>query len=591
MKTSIRSMALGVLLASVLSLSATSADAACANQTISYGQTVNGSLSTTDCTDSAVDGSIYYIDYYQFTGTAGDRIYIQQSSSSIDPWMILINPSGNYTTDDDGGGSTTARIPPGSGYYTLPESGTYLLGASNYAPPLATGNYTLQLVKEGSGGTTTTPSLNVIEFYNTNLNHYFMTADTAEAAGIGQGAAGPGWIRTGYTFKAYPSTSAPTGSAAVCRFYGTPGIGPNSHFYTADAGECAGVKKDKGWFYEGIAYYSQLPGTSGCATGTVPLYRNYNNRWMHNDSNHRFTTDYSAYQQMIAKGWAAEGIVMCVGAGTTGTTPSGSATEQEVRQMVDNTLSVITGAGGAGVTTLFGDIFSGLSDPAKTCPKVTSNPPLTNLDALPPSITLSANYAAGCTSSTGSSMNGSATLVANNLTMSQATSGGPVSVSGNFSLTLDNVKQNGVLMGNGQITGNANLVISLGTSSGQSSGTANIQLTNLVLSTGATLNGTVGLTVVSNTQQNVSINLTKGSEPIVLNLKITGNATSDVITVNTSATGTVGNYSAQISNLQLNTTVCKNYPVGGAISFTKGSQTSTVTFNGSCDGNYSYTGP
>lgn len=589
MKTSIRYMALGIFLASALSLSAC-ANAACTYQPISYGQTVNGSLSATDCTDDYANGSIYYIDYYQFTGTAGDKIYIQQSSSSIDPWLILIYPSGNYSQDNNGGGGTTARIPPTSGYYSLPESGTYLLGASNYDPPLATGNYTLQLVKEGSTSSTTAPSLAVMEFYNTTLNHYFMTADTAEAAGIDQGAAGPGWIRTGYTFKAYPSTSAPTGSSAVCRFYGTPGIGPNSHFYTADSGECAGVKTDKGWFYEGIAYYSLLPGTSGCATGTVPLYRNYNNRWMHNDSNHRFTTDYNAYQQMIAKGWAAEGIVMCVGAGSTGTTPSGSATEQEVRQMVDNTLSIITGVGGTGVTALLGDVFSALSDPSSTCPQVTSNPPLENLESLPPSITISSNYAAGCTSSSGSSMSGSATLVLSNLAFSQASSGAPINVAGNFSLTLNNVKQNGVLMGNGQITGNTNLAISLDSSS-QSSGTANIQLTNLVLSTGISLNGTIAMTIVSNTQQNVGINLTTSKGPIVLNLKITESATSDVITVNTTSTGTMENYSTTISNLQLNPTVCANYPVGGTISFTKNSQTSTVTFNGSCDGNYSYTGP
>lgn len=587
MKTSIYNLAPGILLASALALSATNVDAACAYQSISYGQTVNGSLSTTDCTDD-VNGYLFYADYYQFTGTAGDKIYIQQSSSSIDPWLMLIYPSGTYTTDNDGGGGTTARIPATSGYYTLPESGTYILEASSYVSG-TTGNYTLQLVKETS--TSTAPSLTVMEFYNTTLNHYFMTADTAEAAGIDNGAAGPGWIRTGYTFKAYPSTSAPAGSAAVCRFYGTPGKGPNSHFYTADSGECAGVKTDPGWFYEGIAYYSLLPGTSGCATGTVPLYRNYNNRWMYNDSNHRFTTDYNAYQQMIAKGWAAEGVVMCVGAGTTGTTPGGSATEQEIRQMVNNTLSIVTGAGGAGMTALFGDIFSALSNPASTCPQVTSTPPLTNLNALPPSITLNANYAAGCTASNGSSMSGSATLALSNLTLSQTVSNGPINVSGNFSLTLNDVKQNGVLMGSGQISGNANLVISLNSSTGQSSGTANIQLNNLILSTGASINGTVAITIASNTQQNVGINLTTSSGPIVLNLQITESTISDVITVNTTSTGTVGNYSTQINNLQLNPSVCKNYPVGGTISFTKNSQTSTVTFNGSCDGNYTYTGP
>lgn len=591
MKTSIRGLALGTLLASALSLSATSVDAAaCAYQTIAYGQTVNGSLSTTDCTDDYADGSIYYIDYYQFTGTAGDKIYIQQTSSSIDPWLMLIYPSGNYSTDNNGGGGTTARIPAASGYYTLPESGTYLLGASNYDPPLATGSYTLQLVKEGSPSSTSQGSLlTVIEFYNSNYKHYFMTSDPLEAVGIDQGSAGPAWSRTGYTFKAFSRVNPPANTNAVCRFYGTPGVGPNSHFFTARAGECALVKTDPHWTFEGNPYYSVPVVGNSCSAGTVPLYRAYNNRFdIYNDANHRFTTSQTVYQEMIAQGWIGEGIVMCVNA----TSSSGSATEQAVRQMVDNTLTIITGAGGAGITTQLESILSSLSNPASsTCPVVTSDPPISNLETLPPSLTVSLNYGTGCTASDGSTMSGGVTLQLSNLSLSAASSSSPITVSGNFSLVLDKLRKNWVLLGNGQVAGNANLAISLSSSSGQSSGSLNIQLTNLVLSTGTLINGTVALTVASNTQQNASINLSTSNGPIVLALQLTENSSNDVITVNSTSPGTVGNYSAQISNLQMNPAVCENYPVGGTISFTKSGQTSTVTFNGSCDGNYSYTGP
>ena len=145
MKSSIH-MALAALLASALLLSATGANAACAYQSIAYGQTVNASLSTTDCTDD-INGSLYYADYYLFAGTAGDKIYIQQSSTSIDPWLMLIFPSGSYLTDNNGGGGTTARIPATSGYYTLPESGTYVLEASSNISN-TTGNYTLSLAKD-----------------------------------------------------------------------------------------------------------------------------------------------------------------------------------------------------------------------------------------------------------------------------------------------------------------------------------------------------------------------------------------------------------------------------------------------------------
>ena len=39
-------------------------------------------------------------------------------------------------------------------------------------------------------------------------------------------------------------------------------------------------------------------------TGTIPIYRAWNNRI---DSNHRYTTDAAVQQAMIAKGYIAEG--------------------------------------------------------------------------------------------------------------------------------------------------------------------------------------------------------------------------------------------------------------------------------------------
>lgn len=166
-------------------------------------------------------------------------------------------------------------------------------------------------------GAATTP---VVEFYHPSLNHYFTTASSAEAAGIDQGAAGAGWVRTGKSFAAYASAAeAPAGALPVCRFYGTPGKGPNSHFYTANAAECEGVKADPGWTYEGLAFYVAVPTGGQCGSGTEPVYRNYNQRWQQNDSNHRYTTDQAVYNQMTAAGWSAEGVVFC--AASSGSTP------------------------------------------------------------------------------------------------------------------------------------------------------------------------------------------------------------------------------------------------------------------------------
>lgn len=150
----------------------------------------------------------------------------------------------------------------------------------------------------------------VYEFFNTELQHYFRTGSKSEAGMINAGSAGPGWNDT---FDYFYAWSGPFGGAhPVCRFYGTPGIGPNSHFYTASGEECESVKRDPGWTYEGIAFYAKLSADGQCRPGERPVYRAYNMRWMQNDSNHRYTTDYATYSAMLAQGWAPEGVAFCV---------------------------------------------------------------------------------------------------------------------------------------------------------------------------------------------------------------------------------------------------------------------------------------
>ncbi len=56
-----------------------------------------------------------------------------------------------------------------------------------------------------------------------------------------------------------------------------------------------------------------LPGAGACPAGTAPVYRVFSNRA---DANHRYTTDRATRDQMVGKGWLAEGdgpdlVVMC----------------------------------------------------------------------------------------------------------------------------------------------------------------------------------------------------------------------------------------------------------------------------------------
>jgi predicted dienelactone hydrolase len=150
----------------------------------------------------------------------------------------------------------------------------------------------------------------VTEFYNTNLNHSFMTPYQSEVNSILTGSAGPGWVPTEIDFNAWADGSA-TG-VPMCRFYGTRGRGPNSHFFTADAGECAQVRLDPGWTFEGLTMRVQVPLGGVCALDTIPVFRLYNNRFAQNDSNHRYTTSRSTREQTRDQGWISEGTVFCV---------------------------------------------------------------------------------------------------------------------------------------------------------------------------------------------------------------------------------------------------------------------------------------
>ena len=166
----------------------------------------------------------------------------------------------------------------------------------------------------------------LIEYHNAFLDHYFMTLEGPEALAIDRGAAGAGWLRTGVQFEVYPADAVSgTRLRPLCRFYGTPGAGPNSHFYTFDGPECAAVRKDAGWMLETPAAFGAFvpsirPVTSGTASGPTEtfcesgrsVYRVYNNRYAQNDSNHRFVADRALYDAMKANGWIGEGVQMCV---------------------------------------------------------------------------------------------------------------------------------------------------------------------------------------------------------------------------------------------------------------------------------------
>lgn len=159
-------------------------------------------------------------------------------------------------------------------------------------------------------------TVQVDEFYQSALRHYFVTADAAEKQALDTGVH-PGWQRTGESFKAYAPGSSASGSInPVCRFYDSPPAGTDSHFYSAHLSECFVVLWTFEWHMEAANVFQiNLPDakTGACPSGTVPVYRLWNQR---PDSNHRYTTSVAIKAQMIASGYLAEGygpdgVVMC----------------------------------------------------------------------------------------------------------------------------------------------------------------------------------------------------------------------------------------------------------------------------------------
>jgi serine protease len=155
-------------------------------------------------------------------------------------------------------------------------------------------------------------SVDVVEYYNAALDHYFITWIVNEIAILDAGTTIKGWTRTGYQFKAYPAAQG--GTSPVCRYYIPPALG-NSHFFGRGTVECnaTGAKNPSFVLEEPNFMHLTLPSLGTCPAGTTQIYRVFSNR---PDANHRYMTDKAVRAQMVAKGWLAEGdgpdlVVMC----------------------------------------------------------------------------------------------------------------------------------------------------------------------------------------------------------------------------------------------------------------------------------------
>lgn len=154
----------------------------------------------------------------------------------------------------------------------------------------------------------------LVEYRHAGFDHYFITASADEIAKLDNGTFA-GWSRTGLDFSA-AALGAP-GTLPVCRFFSTAFGEKSSHFFTPDATECALVKANANWQYEGNVFGVTAPSALGdCASGTRPLYRLYNGG-KGGAPNHRYTTSPGVRQATADAGWIPEGtgvlgVIACV---------------------------------------------------------------------------------------------------------------------------------------------------------------------------------------------------------------------------------------------------------------------------------------
>ncbi|MGH9843863.1 MAG: immunoglobulin domain-containing protein, partial [Blastocatellia bacterium] len=170
---------------------------------IEIAQSVTGQLSTTDCRLS-IDNS--FVDFYSFSGTAGQQIAINLNSSAFNAFLLLYDPDGNLiASDDNGGGGTNARIPAGSGFFTLPATGTYLVGANSFAAG-QTGAYTLWL-SSNCQGIATNPTDKVV---CAGSNVSFTAAVSGPFTGVRWEESPPGCVRRFIDITGNPTATTTT---------------------------------------------------------------------------------------------------------------------------------------------------------------------------------------------------------------------------------------------------------------------------------------------------------------------------------------------------------------------------------------------
>jgi hypothetical protein len=287
---------------------------------LSDGAIATGSFSYDDATQTIATWNLRVSDGPSFLGFSyvpGNSVaYTMNSPPGLGRTLVFESPSGGGVVQGEHG-ERALRITP-----LAPLDGnspTRALTANDHSGGIEYRAASFRLITTGSLVLTFLPAavavVQIDEFFNATLQHYFITADSNEKTDLDAGVHA-GWSRTGQSFKAYAAgSSAGSRINPVCRYNGQLS---SSHFHSGSAAECFAVHVHHpfDWIYESDNVFQiDLPDTAtgACPVGTIPVFRLWNQRA---DSNHRYTTTAAIKAQMLAAGYLAEGygadgVVMC----------------------------------------------------------------------------------------------------------------------------------------------------------------------------------------------------------------------------------------------------------------------------------------
>lgn len=312
----------------VVTLSAACTGASVGSWTWRQGGAVVGQSATASVSVAANAGSARTLTYQLTACAAEDASKCASSSASVTQVGTAPTPTPDPNPTPDPGPNPNPNPPPPSASCV---GSAPVVTRTQACPAGSTGSILQQQVFACSNGqwaataswqtvqsTCAPPGIPMapvpaVEFYHAEFDHYFLSADPAEIAALDSGRF-TGWSRTGYALEVLPPASAPlTDSVPVCRYYGNPAEGLNSHFYSASAQEClfVGERWPTTWLLESSNVFQVVKvdtGSHQCPAGTTTVYRFFNNR---RDVNHRYVVSEAVKVEMTARGWMFEGTAFC----------------------------------------------------------------------------------------------------------------------------------------------------------------------------------------------------------------------------------------------------------------------------------------